>query len=116
MLDTITEQRYFIATVYGWKGFYITEINSEKIVKEVKKIRRKIEENDENIFENLKYTKKTAFKILANKNKKGGEDDQTKIDDKNTNKRTDEKLHNTQTHKSKDKQSEWEWDMVRTLS
>jgi len=99
----------FGATVYGWKGFYITEINSEKIVKEVKKIRRKIEENDENIFENLKYTKKTAFKILANKNKKGAKMIRQKLMNKNTNKRTDEKLHNTQTHKSKDKQSEWEW-------
>ena len=70
MLDTITEQRYFIATVYGWKGFYITEINSEKIVKEVKKIRRKIEENDEEIFTNPKYFKETIFKILANKKEK----------------------------------------------
>jgi len=68
MLDTITEQRYFVATVYGWKGFYIADnINSEKIVKEVKKIRRKIEENDEEIFTNPKYFKETIFKILANK-------------------------------------------------
>ena len=67
MLDTVTEQRYFVATVYGWKGFYITEINSEKIVKEVKEIRRKIEENDEEIFTNPKYFKETIFKVLANK-------------------------------------------------
>jgi len=70
MFDTVTEQRYFVATVYGWKGFYITEINSEKIVKEVKKIRRKIEENDEEIFTNPKYFKETIFKILANKKEK----------------------------------------------
>ena len=80
MLDTTTEQRYFVATVYGWKGFYITEINSEKVVKEVKKIRRKIEAKDENIFENPKYTKKTAFKILANKNKKGESNEKIKCE------------------------------------
>jgi len=71
MLDTVTEQRYFVATVYGWKGFYIMDNrNSEKIVKEVKKIRRKIEENDEEIFTNPKYFKETIFKILANKKEK----------------------------------------------
>ena len=71
MLDTVTEQRYFVATVYGWKGFYIMDNrNSEKIVKEVKEIRRKIEENDEEIFTNPKYFKETIFKILANKKEK----------------------------------------------
>jgi len=71
MFDTVTEQRYFVATVYGWKGFYIMDNrNSEKIVKEVKEIRRKIEENDEEIFTNPKYFKETIFKILANKKEK----------------------------------------------
>jgi len=68
MLDTITEQRYFVATVYGWKGFYIADnIKTEEVKEEVKEIRRKIEEGDKKIFTNPKYFKETIFKILANK-------------------------------------------------
>lgn len=68
MIDTTTEQRYFVATVCGWNGFYIPYLPTDEVISEVKEIREKIEADDKEVFENPKYFKETVFEALAEKN------------------------------------------------
>lgn len=67
MIDTNTEQRYFVATVLGWNGFYIPYLPTDKVISEIKKIREKITNGDMEIFEDPKYFKETVFKAMAEK-------------------------------------------------
>ena len=61
MIDTITEQRYFVATVCGWSKFYMPYLPTNEVISEVKKIREKIKAGDKSIFKNSKYFKETIF-------------------------------------------------------
>ena len=70
MFDTVTEQRYFVATVFGWSGFYIPCLPTDEVISEVKDIREKIEAGDKDVFENSKYFKETVFGLLAEKNER----------------------------------------------
>jgi len=58
MIDTKTEQRYFVATVCGWSGFYLPYLPTDEIIYEVKSIRDKIENGDSSVFKDSKYYKK----------------------------------------------------------
>ena len=61
IVDTANEKRYFVATVLGWKGFYIPyNLTTQEVIEEVKMIRNKIEGGDEEIFKNPKYFKETT--------------------------------------------------------
>ena len=57
MIDTTTEQRYFVARVCGWGGFYLPYLPTNEVISEVKNIREKIKSADEDIFKNPKYFK-----------------------------------------------------------
>jgi hypothetical protein len=67
-MDTETEERYFVATVHRWRGFYIPyTLTTEEVIEEVKSIREQIENDKKEIFENPKYFKENVVGALAGK-------------------------------------------------
>lgn len=65
MIDTVTEKRYFVATIYGWRGFYLPyTLSTDKIIAEVKSIRERMDAGDDSVFTDPKYFRKSVLKNL----------------------------------------------------
>jgi len=62
-MDSETGERYFVATAHGWRGFYIPyTLTTNNLIEEVKMIRKQIENDNKEIFENPKYFKENVVK------------------------------------------------------
>jgi|tagenome__1003787_1003787.scaffolds.fasta_scaffold19656679_2 hypothetical protein len=48
---------YFVATIRGWKGFYLPTKDANEAYTMAKEIRSRIEANDESVFQDTRYNR-----------------------------------------------------------